>query len=127
MPTSTPALVMSSESFPIAAMRFGSGGTPASEFLWALAISMNRMVMSPLGFGFGFPDGLDRLNPCSTITSNEGRRDRQAAEIFLEVFEIDPAARPRRMEACPEKKARDQLRPRLWPHRPRGGRRPHPP
>jgi hypothetical protein len=53
---------------------------------------MTRIVGSPSGFGFGagLPDGLDRLNRASAVTSNEGQGDRQGPYLFLEVFDTDP-------------------------------------
>src|SRR5712664_1007335 len=72
----TPALTSSSLNFPMAANVFlvsSVGRIPASEFLSALTITMNRIGVSPCGFWFRarLPDGLDRLNPGSTYTSNE--------------------------------------------------------
>jgi hypothetical protein len=50
----------------------------------ASADKLKLFIESPLGFGFGagFPDCLDRLNPGSTSSSNEGERDRQGGILF---------------------------------------------
>ena len=45
--SSTPAFASSSLYFPIAVRSFSSGMTPASEFLVALTIIMNRIVVPP--------------------------------------------------------------------------------
>ena len=62
----TPAFTNSSLNFPMAAnisVFSLVGKIPASEFLSALIITMNRIVVSPyvFRFGAGFPGGLDRL------------------------------------------------------------------
>src|SRR5439155_7874739 len=49
--SSTPAFASSSLNFPISVSSFVSGRTPASEFLSALTSTMNRIVVSPSGFG----------------------------------------------------------------------------
>src|SRR5262249_53303487 len=48
----TPALVSSSLNLPISARSFSLGIMPASEFLLALTITMNRMVVSPYILNF---------------------------------------------------------------------------
>src|SRR6266852_4405222 len=84
----TPAFTSSSLNLPISVRSFSSGRTPASVSLVALMITMTRIVSSPRSFRFGagLPGGLDRLNPGSTFKSNQGQRDRQVHDHFLEVF-----------------------------------------
>src|SRR5262249_10459479 len=87
----TPAFTSSSLNFPICVRSSWLGRMPASESLLALTITMNRIVSpSSFWFGAGPPDGLDRLNPGSTYTSNGGQRDRQG-QYFLGA--AAPAAR----------------------------------
>src|SRR5260370_37689934 len=63
--SSTPAFTNSSLNFPIGAKTSLPGRTPASEFLSALTITMNRIVLSPCGFRFGagLPHGLEPAEP----------------------------------------------------------------
>src|SRR5437868_12089063 len=51
MPSSTPAFTNSSLYLPMSVSSFSLGMTPASVFLSALTIIMNRMVTSPSGLG----------------------------------------------------------------------------
>jgi len=67
----SPALVASSAIFSIASISSLGGGP---EFSTALTIIMKRIVISP--YSFSLKAGcrtLNRLNPASTITSNEKR------------------------------------------------------
>ena len=81
-----PAFTSSSLKLPISVRSFSLGMTPASVFLSALMMIMNRIVVSPLVSSFGSrASGAFRpaVNPRSTKTSNEGRRNRQAGETFF--------------------------------------------
>src|SRR5439155_3515034 len=66
----TPAFTSSSLNLPMSVRIFLSGRAPASESLFALTITMNRIVLSP--------SDLEGFSPRSTITTNEGRRNRHA-------------------------------------------------
>src|SRR5947208_13139048 len=61
----TPAFTSSSLNFPISVRISRLGRTPASESLLALTRIMNRIGVSPFGFGFGagLPVDPDRLSP----------------------------------------------------------------
>src|SRR5207237_46041 len=60
--SSTPALAISSLKAPISARSSLLGRTPASEFLSALTISMNRMSYLPLSVGW-VPANLEPADP----------------------------------------------------------------
>src|SRR5262249_37429247 len=81
----TPALTSSSLNLPISARSRSLGITPASESLFALISTMNRIVILLLtwGAGPGPPAGRDRQRPASTDASNERRRDRQGRQDFF--------------------------------------------
>jgi hypothetical protein len=59
------------------------GGGP--EFSADLTGIMNRIVISPflVQVWSWAPDGINRLNPGSTYTSNQRLRDRQRQNLFL--------------------------------------------
>src|ERR1700730_6008614 len=85
LPSIVPALSASSLSFAMASMSDLGGGP---WFSGCLTIIMNRIFRTPLVFGLRapVPDGLDRPNPSSTHTSNEGQRNRHPVPSFLKVF-----------------------------------------
>src|SRR6266702_310401 len=84
----TPALTNSSLNFPIAAKTSLLGRTPASEFLSALTITMNRIVLSPCGFRFGtgLPHGLEPAEPSLHLHVERGLTKSTSALSFLRVF-----------------------------------------
>src|SRR5262245_47345313 len=70
----TPAFTSSSLKLPIAARSFSSGRTPASVFLSALMMIMNRIAVSPSGFVSGHRSvsaGSSRVLPSCRTGANE--------------------------------------------------------